>query len=318
MKKYLINILLIILIFTIFKALNTFADKVEFLKIEKTSNQKILGKNNHKYILATGQHKTLILNKLGDIVWAVKTGNTSDVWMLKNGNVLIADGEVKEVNLKTGEIIFNYKAKMDKGGGVYSCQRLENGNTLIGENSTSRILEVDSSGKIIFELAIIPRKIGDHLNLRMVRKTKAGNYLVSLGKHKLYREYDATGKILWEKKIKNPIAFSIIKLSNDNYLTGQINDIIEYDKHGKEIWKFSPKDIPQVKLGKICGINVLKNGNIVVGFYRSNISKNGAGLIEITRDKRLVWRYVDINIPNKNMMSVQVLNENKNAISDLK
>ena len=38
------------------------------------------------------------------------------------------------------KVIFQFKSPVQKGGGTYSCQRLENGATLIGENSTGKVL----------------------------------------------------------------------------------------------------------------------------------------------------------------------------------
>ena len=98
--------------------------------------------------------------------------------MLPNGNVLFADGaSVSEVTSEH-KVVFCYKAAEQHGGGSYACQRLDNGNTLVGENSTGRVLEVDPAGKIVFQLQTSPAKTGTHHNFRMVRKLENGNYLV--------------------------------------------------------------------------------------------------------------------------------------------
>ncbi len=285
----------------------------------KSAKKLIYGKFDG-YILATGKWATVIIDNKGKIVWSFKAGNNHDVWMLKNGNVLFADGQVREVNPKTNKVVWSYKPKVTKGGGAYSCQRLDNGNTLVGENSTGRILEVNSKGKIVFELQTKPYKAGSHGNMRMVRKTKEGTYLIAFSGKKMYREYAADGKILWEKKVNGALAFSIVKLPNGHYLTGQVNSIIEYDKKGKEIWKFDPKkDIKDLKIGMICGINVLPNGNIAFGIYRIvQDQKNGAALMEITRDKKVVWRYIDTKYRPGAMMSLEVLDKNKKALSELR
>ena len=47
-----------------------------------------------------------------------------------------------------------------------------------------------------------------------------------------------------------------------------------------------------------------------MGIYGVVREKDGAGLIEITRDKKLVWRYVDASKKgDRHMMGVQLLNE---------
>ena len=285
----------------------------------KKGEKRIYGKFNG-YILATGRGATVIIDDKGKIVWSYRAGNNHDVWMLDNGNVLFADGVVHEINRKTNKQVWSYKPKKTKGGGAYSCQRLANGNTLIGENATGRILEVDPKGKIVFSLQTKPYRAGSHHNLRMVRKTKEGTYLAAHSGAKIYREYDKNGKIIWEKKVKGALAFSIVKLPNGNYLTGQVNSIIEYDKNGKEVWKFDPKkDSPNVKIGMICGINVLPNGNIAFGIYKIvQDQKKGAALMEITKDKKVVWRYIDTKYRPGAMMSLEVLDKNKKAVSKLR
>jgi len=39
-------------------------------------------------------------------------------------------------------------------------------------------------------------------------------------------------------------------------------------------------------MGKICGVNVLPNGNLVLGIYAAKQSENGGFLFEVTRDKK--------------------------------
>ena len=289
-------------------------------KTDSISTEKLMYGKFEGYILATGKGATVIINSKGEIIWSFKAGNNHDVWMLKNGNVMFADGAVREVNIKTKKVVWSYKPKVTRGGGAFSCQRLDNGNTLVGENSTGRILEVDPKGKIVFKLQTKPYKAGSHGNMRMVRKTKEGTYLVAFSGKKIYREYAADGKIIWEKKVNGALAFSIVKLPNGNYLTGQVNSIIEYNKAGKEVWKFDPKkDAKDVKIGMICGLNVLPNGNIAFGIYRIiQDQKNGAALMEITRDKKVVWRYIDTKYRPSAMMSLEVLDKNKKALSELR
>ncbi len=126
-------------------------------------------------VLSTGSGKVRIMDPSGKIRWSHRGSNVHDCWMLKDGNVLFADGQVKEVDPKTNKIVWQYKPKETQGGGAYACQRLDGGVTLVGENSTSRILEVDKDGKIVFQMQVQPYRKGNHHNLRMVRKLKNGN-----------------------------------------------------------------------------------------------------------------------------------------------
>ncbi|MCP4375290.1 MAG: PQQ-binding-like beta-propeller repeat protein [bacterium] len=257
-------------------------------------------------VLATGRGKMVLLDQSGKILWKYKGGNCSDIWMLPNGNVLLADNNVIEVNPKTDKVVWSYKPPMQKGGGTFACQRLKNGNTMVAENSSGRIVEVDPKGKIVFELKLPLCKPGSHNNLRHVRKLKNGNYLVCYKGQARVREYTPAGKVVFEIKIK-PFPFSAVRLPNGNTVLGHINGVSEFDPKGKVVWKFDKKEIKDVKIGMICGIHVLPNGNIAMGLYAAiHGKKDGASLLEITRDKKVVWRYVT---GDRHMMSLQVLDK---------
>ena len=68
------------------------------------------------------------------------------------------------------------------------------------------------------------------------------------------------------------------------------------------------KDISGVTIGAMCGVHVLPNGNIAVGVYGAYKGGKGNGLFEITRERKLVWRYSNPKV-DKYMMGVQVLDK---------
>ncbi|MBT8044763.1 MAG: hypothetical protein KJO79_07420, partial [Verrucomicrobiae bacterium] len=241
------------------------------------------------------------------VIWQHKGDNVSDCWMQKNGRVLYADNCITEIDPETNKVTFFYQPKTRKGGGTYGCQPLENGNILIGENSTGKIYEIQRDGKVVFELQLPLYQVGNHHNLRMVRKLKNGNYLVChSGKH-LVREYTPKGKIVYEVEVNN-IAFSASRLPNGNTLVGHIAQITEFSPGGKEVWRFTNKDILGLKINAICGVHVLPNGNLAVGVYAAYKHGAEAGLFEITREKKLVWCYSNPK-SDRSMMSIQMLDQ---------
>ena len=260
-------------------------------------------------VLATGSGKVLLLDQTGKTLWQHKGQNCSDVWMLANGNVLLADNNVLEIDPKTDKVVWTYRPKQQKGGGTFSCQRLANGHTMVGENSAGRIVEVDKSGKIVFELKLPLCQPGSHNNLRLVRKLDNGNYLVCHKGKAMVREYTPKGKVVFEVKV-SVAAYSAVRLPNGNTVVGHIQCVTELDPKGKQVWQFDKSELKDVKIGMICGIHVLPNGNIVMGVYRVPKEPSGAALLEITRDKKLVWRYVNTSkTGDRNMMAVQLLDE---------
>ena len=263
-------------------------------------------------ILATGSRRVILMNPQGKVLWQHKGQNVSDCWMLKNGHVLFSDNQVTEVDPASGKVIFSYQPKIKKGGGVFGCQPLKNGNILVGENSTGKILELSRDGKIAFELQLPLYKPGNHHNLRMVRKLNNGNYLVChSGKH-LVREYSPDGKVVFEVKVSN-VAFSAIRLKNGNTLVGHINQISEFNPKGKVVWQFLNTDIPGLKINSMCGIHIQPNGNLAVGVYSAYKKGGQVALFEITRDKKIVWKYSHPK-SDSSMMSIQMLDSKSNPL----
>jgi hypothetical protein len=270
----------------------------------RTSKQTVFG-DLQGQVLSTGSRRVRLMDPNGTILWQYKGTNVHDCWMLPNGHVLVADGVVREIDPKTDEVVFEYRPKITKGGGTYACQRLANGLTVIGENSTGRILEVDRDGRIVFEMSVKPYTPGNHHNMRMVRKLKNGHYLVChSGEHRV-REYTPEGDIVFDVPVSN-IAFSAVRLDNGHTLVGQIDYITEFDAKGDTVWQFSNQAIEGLSINAICGLHALPSGNIVVGVYAAYKNGVGTAMFEITRDKTLVWRYADPSA-DSTIMSVQML-----------
>lgn len=273
-------------------------------QITAKAAQTVFG-NLKNQVLSTGSGRVRLMDQSGQILWQHKGRNVHDCWLLPNGHVLFADGRVTEVNPETNDIVFQYTPQVSKGGGAFACQRLANGNTVIGENSTGRILEVTPDNTIAFALQVQPYKPGSHHNLRMVRRLKNGNYLVCHSGEHVVREHTAQGEIVFEVKLDS-IAFSAVRLPNGHTLVGHISHLTEFDTQGQRVWQFSNRDIPGVAINAMCGVHVLPNTNIAVGVYSAYKNGMGTGIFEITRDKALVWRYAQPSA-DRNIMGIQVL-----------
>ena len=62
---------------------------------------------------------------------------------------------------------------------------------------------------------------------------------------------------------------------------------------GKTVWEFGAKDAPELGLTWITGIQIRKNGNLVVAnFLRGNEGK-GVHAFEVTRAKKVLWTFAD-------------------------
>jgi hypothetical protein len=245
--------------------------------------------------LATGG-ETFISDANGKTTWSYPHGSR-DGWVLDNGNILLAlnkskaypGGGVAEID-RSGKVLFSFKGTQSE---VNTVQSLSDGRVLLTEAGPKpRILEVDRSGKIIVEVPIQAQTKDHHLQTRMTRKLPNGNYLVPQLLDKVVREYDPTGKILWEAKTPH-WPFTAIRLPDGNTLIGCTlgNLVIEVDASSKEVWRVTNEDLVGKPINDACGVQRLNNGNTVI---TSHHAKSGEiKLLEVTRDKKVVWTYRD-------------------------
>jgi hypothetical protein len=264
-------------------------------------------------ILTAGDNRVMILDGAGRVVWQQPAQLTHDVWMLTNGNVLFADGATVTEITPEKKIVFQYKSAEQRGGGAFSCQRLGNGRTLVGENSTGRVLELDEKGQVVFTLQTTPSKVGEHHNMRMARKLENGNYLVCHSGLRKVKEYTPEGRVVWEVEVAGAVAFAALRTPKGTTLVTSLDQVTEFDAKGEKVWEFACRDLPELKLHNLTGMHLLANGNLVMGCYRAYQDGAGCGLIEITRDKKAVWRYSNPG-GDGTMMPVEMLTPEGQAL----
>ena len=264
-------------------------------------------------MFTTGSGGVCLFDKEGGVVRTAPTGNNADAWCLANGNFLFADGNIKEYDAQ-GKLVWSYSPEVQEGGGAYACQRLANGNTVVGENGSGRVVEVDREGKVVFSLDTRPDTKNAHDHMRMCRKLANGNYLVCMKGDKKVKEFKPDGSVVWEHAFQN-ITFAAVRLPNGNTLVSSLDQVTEVAADGKEVWVFKAADLPELDIRNMCGLHVLKNGNIVIGNYAAyDKDGKGVGMFEITRAKKLVWAYVSPDRKDKSMMGVQKLDGDFNPL----
>lgn len=264
--------------------------------------------------LATGA-ETRIVDGDGKTIWKYPR-STRDGWVLPNGNILLAvskdkdypGGAVVEVT-REAKTVFEWKGTQSE---VNTAQAVANGNIMLTEaGAKPRLLEINRAGKIVVEVPLACQNTNHHMETRMARKLANGNYLVPQLLDKVVREYDPTGKIVWETATPN-WAFTAIRLPNGNTLINCTygNVSIEVNRDGKTVWQLSNDDLPEKLIKDACGGQRLPNGNTVVCAY--GIGAKRTKLLEVTRDKKVVWTYTD-DSPH-GIHEVQILDTNGKAI----
>lgn len=248
----------------------------------------------HSYLVLG--NKTAIIAEDGNVEWEF-AGGTRDGFVLPNGNVLLAyTDRVVEVT-REKQVVFTYqRSKENKEIGT--TERLANGNTLITEEGVKpRLMEVNPQGEVVVDFPLQPETDNAHMQTRMARKLKNGNYLVPHLLAFAIKEYRADGQVVQTlktdleeiggRKVGN-WPFTAIRLENGNTLTTLTNGlkVVELDAQGAVVWKVTTDEVAGL-LRDPCGAQRLANGNTVVGSHGAN---KGVSIIELTREKEMVWK----------------------------
>src|SRR5262249_1588722 len=151
-------------------------------------------------VLAQDKGRVAVAGPDGKVEWEVECKyNSHDIHQLPSGNFLLHTGPATVTEMTPDKnVVWKYEAKPKEGCKgrveVHAFPRLRDGNTMVAESGTRRIVEVDRTGKIVKEVALVVNKPDPHRDTRMARKLPSGNYLVCHEADGCVREYDAGGK----------------------------------------------------------------------------------------------------------------------------
>ena len=281
-------------------------------------------------VLGADKKRVAIVNSKGEIEWEVPNPDAReihDIQMLPNGNVLFQTGYTTVVEVsRDKQTVWKHESKPKAGYDgkveIHSYQRLKNGLTLIAESGNSRLIEVDKADKIVKEIPLTVVKSNAHRDTRMVRKLDNGNYLVCQEGEGKVREYDGKGKIVWEYALdlngrpRSPghgveghgvEVFGAIRLPNGNTMIagGNNNRVFEVTREGKVVWSVDQKELPGITFAWMTTLQQLPNGNLIIG--NTHAGPENPQLIEVTRDKKVVWQFKDFTNFGNNLVAAQVI-----------
>ena len=241
---------------------------------------------------AEGAKKILSYDRAGKVAWEYPAGMSRDVWRLPNGNVLFCYNDnydsgtndnpsgVMEVT-SNKMIVFHFKTT----GQVWSCQRLTNGNTLVGNASQGKLLVVDPHGAVVKTISLHNQP--GHSCLRYARGLPNGNYLVAEESSNAVREYNAKGGLVREIPTKFP-PFAAMRLANGNTVISGKSGIVEVDPAGKDVWQLNATDLPELGIRWFAGVQVLPGGNLFICNAGGKVP-----VFEINREKHVVWKCLE-------------------------
>jgi outer membrane protein assembly factor BamB len=267
----------------------------------------------HKIMFAEygkGPNRLVELDAKGKVTWEHKFPSIAVIFeVLPDGHVIYAYGGkptgVREID-RDQKVVWDYESKCPQ---VLGCRRLPNGNTLVAEQGPCKAVEVNKDGKVVKEIPLTTTEKGYHLQVRNIHKLANGNILAAHEGEGAVREVDGDGKVVWEyTKVEN--AGDAVRLANGNTLIscGTQKRIIEVTPKGEVVWEFGPKDAPELNLTWVTNIQVLKNGNYVVGNFLRGQEGKGAHAFEVTKEKKVVWTFADHKLA-KSITTVRVLDD---------
>ena len=238
-------------------------------------------------------NKIFIIND-GKVIWTYSSGTIcehDDVWMLSNGNVLFTRMDyIAEVSPDKKEV-WRYNIKR---GGIHTCQPIGLDKVMFVVNGyPPRLFVVNiktGAIEVEHELPYNDPK-DDHGQFRRARVTAQGTYLISFLNMGCVIEYDKNFKEIWKYNINRP--WAAIRLKNGNTMITNEKDWLtrEVNPKGETVWEFNAKtDLPAAyqfaSAPQTC--TLLGNGNLIFS-SRGNDNGNSPQLIEINRNKRVIW-----------------------------
>jgi mono/diheme cytochrome c family protein len=255
-----------------------------------------------------GAKKILEFDAYGNLAWECPAEMARDVWRLPNGNTLFAYNEqygtrsdketasgVREVT-RDKQVVFDYHCQ----GHVFSCQRLPDGNTLVGLAGQGKIQIVSPDGRLVREFPV--KNTPGHACMRNARQLENGHVLVAEESSQNVREYAADGQLLREFPVPF-LPYSAVRTpEGETIICGQ-QTMMRFDAAGKKTWELQGKEIPKMGIRWFSGIQLLPDGSLFVS--------NAGGKVPffvVNPDKQILWRSESDNPKYPMGHGIQVLN----------
>jgi len=264
-------------------------------------------------VLLQGDGKLAILAADGAIEWQMPWGGIHDLHRLANGHILVQQDMVRVVEIDPVQkaVVWSYDAGKQNGNDgrrveVHAFAPLADEHLLVAESGPARLIEIDRSGRLLHQIALKIEHPDAHRDTRLVRKLDNGNYLVCHEGDGAVREYDGSGKVVWEfavplfgreaKDGHGPEAFgnqvfAALRLPSGNTLvaTGNGHSLLEVDREKAIVWALHQDDLPGIRLAWVTTLDVLPNGHYLLGNCHAGVGQ--PLLIEIEpRTRTVVWQ----------------------------
>jgi hypothetical protein len=251
------------------------------------------GLAQHPMLYIGETDNTIYIVNHGQVVWSYSTGpgnELDDAWMLSNGNILYTRMQYVAEITPEKQVVWRYDAP--DGTQIHTCQPIGLNKVMFVLNALPPHLEIVDikTGHVDVDHTLPCKSLTDqssvHGQFRRARVLANGHYLVSFLEMGQVIEYDKNFNPVWTYLVKSP--WGAIRLKNGNTLITDEQDVttLEVDPKGNTVWSISKSDIPsQYWYGETQNSTRLANGDTII----CSRGENGPQLVEVTRDKKVVW-----------------------------
>jgi hypothetical protein len=244
--------------------------------------------------IGEGYNKMFLVNE-GRIIWTYSTGpgnEYDDVWMLSNGNILFTRMQYVAEVKPNKEVVWRYDAP--PGTEVHTCQPIGLDKVLFVLNGLPPKLMVVNvkTNKVEIQHQLPAVSMTDtktvHAQFRRARYTAQGTYLIPFLEMNQVVEYDKHFAEIWKYEIRSP--WAAVRLKNGNTLITDEHDILtrEVNRKKETVWELQPGDLPEAnRFMNTQSATRMANGNTIICSRGGN--GKGPQLVEVTPDKKVVW-----------------------------
>ena len=249
--------------------------------------------------------QTIFVVRGGKIAWTYSISakeELGDCSMLSNGDIVFSRRTGASEVTPDKRIVWNYVAP--SGTEIHTAYPIDNDHILVMQNGNPAKLLIirktfeDPAGEIERELTMeTGHPASPHGQFRHVRMTAEGTFLVAHMDLNRVVEYSPDGKPLWSVEAASP--WAAVRLKNgDTLISGNQNGYVrEVDKSGKTVWELDKNDLPGIPLYTVQEVSRLANGNTLINNWPGSLPMDQwpgtVQLIEVTRDKKVVWALQD-------------------------
>ena len=181
-----------------------------------------------------------------------------------------------------------------EGTETHSCQPLDGSRIYFSANGNpAKIIIYNWKKDEVEKEIVIPTTVTNtHAQLRHVRMTRRGNFLVGLMGERKVLEISPDGSIVNE--IDDVKAWHVEELENGNYLIAGDNTgkVIEMTREGEVVWELTREDLP-FPVFNIQTAQKRPNGNIIFNSWVAGQDesewKGTVQFCEVTPEKEVVW-----------------------------